>query len=162
MGREGESMKVATWSGMGVLLAGFFQVPSAPPMKAGLWESTTTLTIVLGGAKVPARAPIVGKTRSCVSAGSWAKAFANSGREGACTRINETFSCGLLSFDLHCPNVNGSGHGEMSFSGTSGHGRVHLDMKPGGQKVSSDTVIQSRYVGAACGAVAPGKPVVVE
>jgi hypothetical protein len=154
-------MKLAVYSGMAILLGGFFQVPSAPPMKVGLWESTTTLTIASPRLKGTARPPILGKTRSCVSANSWAKAFANSGREGACTRINETFSKGLLSFDLHCPNVNGTGHGEMSFSGTTGHGRVHLDMKPGGQAVSSDTLIQSRYVGASCGAVAPGKPVVL-
>jgi hypothetical protein len=155
-------MKVSVWSTMGVVVAAFVQVPSAPPMKAGLWESSTRLTIVIPGAKGPARPPILGKTRSCVNAGSWAKAFANSGREGACTRINETYASGVLSFDLHCPNVNGSGHGEMSFGGRTGHGRVHLDMKPGGQPVSSDTVIQSRYVGADCGAVLPGKPVVVE
>jgi hypothetical protein len=49
----------------------------------------------------------------------------------------------------------------MTFTGTTGHGRVHLDMKPAGQAVSSDTAIESRYVGAACGTVAPGKTVVV-
>jgi hypothetical protein len=145
-----------------LLLVGFYQIPNAPPMKAGLWESTTSLTITFGGAKAPARPPIPGKTRSCVTAGTWSRAFANSGREGACTRLNEKFSNGLISFDLNCPNVNGTGHGEMSFKGTTGHGRVHLDMKPAGRPVSSDTVIESRYLGASCGAVVPGKPVVMQ
>ncbi len=145
-----------------VLLAGFFQVPSAPPMKTGLWESTTSLTITLPGAKTPARAPIVETTRSCVKAGSWTKAFGNSGRAAACTRLDEKFADGRLSFDLNCPNVGGTGRGEMTFHGTTGRGRVHLDMKPAGQPVSSDTVIQSRYVGAACGMVAPGKTVVMQ
>ena len=146
----------------GVILAGFFQTASAPPMKAGLWESTTSLTITLPGAKAPARAPIVQTTRSCVAAGSWARAFGNSGRAASCTRLSETFADGRLSFDLNCPNLGGTGHGEMSFHGTTGHGRVHLDMKPAGQTVSSDTVIESRYVGAVCGVVAPGKTVVMQ
>jgi hypothetical protein len=155
-------MKTIVHVGTFVVLAGLFQMPSAPPMKTGLWESTNSLTITLPGKKTPARAPIVQTTRSCVVAGSWAKAFGNSGRAAACTRLEEKFADGRLSFDLNCPNLGGTGHGEMSFQGTTGRGRVHLDMRPAGQPVSSDTAIESRYLGASCGTVLPGKTVVVQ
>jgi hypothetical protein len=148
--------------GKGAVLAAMFAIPSAPPMKTGLWESTNSLTITLPGKKTPARAPIVQTTRSCVTSGSWTKAFGNSGRAAACTRLEERFADGRLSFDLNCPNLGGTGHGEMTFQGTTGRGRVHLDMKPAGQAVSSDTAIESRYIGASCGSVLPGKTVVVQ
>ncbi len=154
-------MKSFAIAGAGLLLAGFFQLPSTPPMKLGLWESTSSMTMNIPGMTGPGRPPIVTKSRNCVNAETWAKAFTDSGRAGSCSRTNEKYAAGHLSFDMACPNVSGTGHGEMNFAAGAGQGKVHLDMNMAGRAVSSDMVIESHYVGADCGTVVPGKPEII-
>jgi hypothetical protein len=142
---------------MGVLLAGFPQPPAAPPMKLGLWEITTTMTMVMPG--MPAQPPRSVKVRNCVTAETWTKSFGRSQRASDCTVSHESVTPGHDSFDMSCPSMNATGHGEMDFSGGStGHGRMHMDINSGGQHMITDTVWDSHFISADCGAVAPGKP----
>lgn len=149
-------------AGAWLLLGSFFQLPAAPPMKLGLWESTTSMTMNVPGMPGGQRPPTMVHARSCVTAETWARTFTDSGRAGDCTRSNEKFVDGHLTFDMACPRIGGTGHGDMRFANGSGHGTVHLDMNLGGHPVSSEMVIDSHFVDADCGSVVPGKPEIVK
>jgi hypothetical protein len=144
---------------VGVLLAGFFQLPATSPMRLGLWEITTTVTIQMPGMQMPAQPPRSFKVRSCVTAETWAKAFGSSQRVADCTRSHESFTPGHYSYDMSCPSLNAMAHGDMDFSGEgTGHGTMHMDMNAAGHHMISDTVLDSHFISADCGSVAPGKP----
>ena len=146
---------------MGVLLAGFFQTPSTPPMKLGLWEITTTVTMEMPG--MPTQPPRTVKVRSCVTADSWTKSFGKMQQVGDCAVSHQSMTTSHYSFDMSCPSVNATGHGEMDFStGTTGHGTMRMEMNAGGRQMVTSSVWDSRYLGADCGAVTPDKPQVIQ
>jgi hypothetical protein len=151
-------MRVLTIAGSSIALLGMLQMPSTPPMKLGLWESTSSMTLTMGGMNAPARPPILTHVQSCVTATTWSKAFAADGRAGACTRSHESYTPGRMSFDLTCPNQHGTGHVEMHFDGDTARGTVHIEINAAGHPVVSQTAITSRYLGASCGSVLPGSP----
>ena len=141
-----------------VSLAGLalLQLPIAPPMKLGLWETTSSMSMTMNGAahSMPGM-----KSRTCVTAETWAKAFAGDRPGGECTRTGEKLTGSHYTFDLTCPKMNGTIHGDMEFAelGSAGHGKVHMEMSPGGHAVVSDMEFDSHFVSADCGSVAPGK-----
>ena len=140
----------------GVVLSGYLQLPTTPPMKLGLWESSTTMTMKMPGMDMP---PRTFKSRSCATAESWAKMLGSSQRTDACQRTNESFSGGHYTFDMSCPSMNGKGHADFDLSdSTATHGTVHMDMSPGGRQATSDLVVEGRFISADCGSVVPGKP----
>ena len=142
------------------VFAGHFQMPSTPPMKLGLWETTSTLNLQMPDVpQMQGRPPQVVKVRSCLTAESWAKAFGNSGRRSECSLSNQTVTASHYSFDISCPSMSGKGHADLDFSNEgSGHGKLHMEASPSGHAVVMDTVYDSHFVSADCGTVAPDKP----
>ena len=150
-------VKVVAASG---LLAGFFQAPMAPPMKLGLWETTSSTTMQMPGMDMPPRSM---KIRSCATAESWSKAFGQSRQNKDCTPVNEKRTATSYSFDLSCSSSKATGHVEMDFgNGSTGHGSMHMVMNAGGKEMTMDTKWESKYVGADCGSVAPGTPEILQ
>jgi hypothetical protein len=145
------------------VFAGLFQMPTTPPMKLGLWETSGTITMQMPGMNMPPQPPRTVKSRVCVTAETWAKAFSSaSDRTAGCTRSNESYGASRFSFDMSCPAMNSSAHFEMDFtSGDSGHGRMHMDMNPQGHHATVDTVLNAHYVSSDCGTLGPGKSEIV-
>jgi len=143
----------------GGLLAGLLQMGSAPPMKTGLWEVTTSTTMQMPGNQMPPARTM--KIRSCATADSWTKAFGGQGRQNSdCKPINQNRTATHYSFDLSCDNAKG--HGEMDFGdGTTGHGTMHLEVNAGGRPMTIDTTWDSRYLGPDCGSVTPTTPQII-
>ena len=151
-------MRSVVIAAAGLLGASFFQLPTTPPMKLGLWESSSTMTMQMTGMNMPSQPPHTIKTRVCVTAETWAKAFSNnSDRTAVCTRSHESYGAGHYSFDMSCPSMNSSMHFVMDFSGEdSGHGRMHMDMNPNGHHAVVDSVLDTHFVSSNCGSLAPG------
>ena len=144
----------------GGLLAGGWQAPMAPPMKLGLWETTSSTKMAMPGMDMPARTM---KVRSCATAESWNKAFGSARQNKDCRPANENQTATSYSFDLVCTSSKASGHGEMNFGdGSKGHGSMHMVVDAGGKTMTMDTSWESTYVGADCGSVAPGSPQILQ
>ena len=144
----------------GGLLAGFFQMPTEPPMKLGLWETTSSTKMQMPGMDMAARTM---KVRSCATAESWRKAFGSARQSKDCTPVNEKHTATTYSFDLSCSSSKATGHVEMDFGdGTTGHGSMHMVMDAGGKTMTMETTWESKYVGADCGSVAPGTPEIIQ
>ena len=141
----------------GVVGFALLQSASKPPMKLGLWETSNSTTMSMEDS-TPHQSPIL-KWRSCLTAESWRKAFGGGEKVGnaSCTRSHETFERGHYSFDLTCPSISGTGHGEMTFSDISdtGHGTLHLDMVAQRHQIATDSVIDTRFIREDCGSLAP-------
>ena len=145
-----------------VLFSGFVQMPTTPPMKLGLWETSSTTSMQMPGMNMPPQPPHSVKARVCVTAETWARAFGNNDRMAGCTRSNESYGAKHYSFDLSCPAMNGSAHFEMEFFGDdSGRGKIHMDMNPQGHHAIVDSVLDSHFVSSDCGGLAPGRSQVV-
>jgi hypothetical protein len=146
----------------GGLLAGLFQTGSAPPMKLGLWEVTTSSAMQMQGTQT--MPPRVMKVRSCATADSWKKAFGGQARmrqNSDCTLTNENRTATHYSFDLSCENAKG--HSEMDFGdGMTGHGTMHMVVNAGGKEMTVDTTWDSKYLGADCGSVTPTSPQIIQ
>ena len=163
-------MKVMTIAGSVVLLAGFFQMPSTPPMKMGLWEMTSTTTMTIPGmnTNMPARAT---KVRMCHTPESWANnLMPQTGRPGAqsngqsdCVMSNQSFTGHTFSVDISCPKSGTKGHMTTTWDGSdSSHGTTHMEINSGGRSMTMDGTSTSRFVSSDCGAVKPGSAVVVQ
>jgi Protein of unknown function (DUF3617) len=153
-------MKVMLIAGSAMLLGGYFQLPSAPPMKVGLWEATSTSHMTMPG--MPANMPPrTSKVQTCVAADSWAKTIGQPQGQD-CSKTSESFSGKTYSADVSCKS-GAKGHVEMTWDGPdSGHGTMHLDMNMNGHAGSVDMTMSSHFVSSNCGAVQPGKAVPVQ
>jgi Protein of unknown function (DUF3617) len=151
---------VKLFVGSAVLLGYMMQMPSTPPMKMGLWSTTSTTTMSMPGMQMPQGAGNrTTKVRSCMTPESYAKDVAEmQSQQRDCTRSNESWTGNGFSFDISCPKTNATGHFKMTWSNDSGHGTLHLEMSPGGRSMVMDTTLESHYVGADCGSVKPGSP----
>ena len=145
---------------MGGLLTGGFQAPMAPPMKLGLWETTSSTKMNMPGMDMAARST---KVRSCATAESWNKAFGQGRQNKDCKPVNEKRTATSFSFDLSCSSSNATGHVEMDFvDATKGHGTMHMVVNTSGKALTMDTTWESTYVGADCGSVSPGSPEIIQ
>jgi Protein of unknown function (DUF3617) len=153
-------MKVMLIAGSAMLMAGFFQLPSTPPMKVGLWESTSTSHMTMPGMSMN-MPPRTSKVQSCVTADSWAKTIGQAQGQD-CSKTSESFSGHTYSADVSCKS-GAKGHVTMSWdSSDTGHGTMHLDVNAGGHPASVDMTMSSHFVSADCGAVKPGSAVPVQ
>jgi Protein of unknown function (DUF3617) len=144
----------------GGLLAGFLQAPMAPPMKMGLWETTSSTKMDMPGMQMAARTM---KVRSCATEESWNKSFGQSRQNKDCKPVNEKRTATTYSFDLSCTSNKVTGHAEMDFgNGTTGHGTMHMVVDTNGKTMTMDTSWDSTYVGADCGSVTPGNPEIIQ
>jgi hypothetical protein len=139
-----------------VLLTGFFQFPTTPPMKMGLWESDGAMKMKgmplgLGNKTM--------RVSTCVTPESYAKAITSSQDQKNCVRTNEVWNGKGYSGDLSCNNGQATGHVEYTFDGPeAGHGTSHVDMG----RISVDHSWTMKFVSSDCGNVSPDKPVVLK
>jgi len=148
--------------GLILLSAAMYQLPATPPMKMGLWETTSSMKMSMPGMNMPAGAG--GRTttvRACLTPERYAQDLATSQQQHDCTVTNQSFGAGTYSFDIACPRGNAKGHFEMKWEGDTGHGTMHMDMTAGDRAMSMDNTMTTKYLGADCGAVKPGTPQVV-
>ena len=158
-------MNILIASGVAVLSAAMFQMPAKPPMKMGLWESTSVTTMVMPDMpNMPGMgAPRTNKVRSCMTPESYAKNFYNRPQSKDCTRANESWTGNKYSFDIVCPAQNGSGHFEITMQGEeAGHGTMHMKMSPGGHTMTMDMTTDTHFVSSDCGSVTPDKPEILK
>jgi hypothetical protein len=129
------------------------QVPTEPPMKMGLWEMTSK-TDLAGKANIRT-------VRNCINQTNWLKMMGPTAKE-ACPKINEVWTASSYSFDVQCT-------GKPKFASINVHfdspedQHVSLDMltTPDGAPLNLHHDLTGHWLGADCGNVEPGKPVVV-
>jgi hypothetical protein len=154
-------MKVMLIAGSAMLLGGFFQLPTTPPMKLGLWETNSTTMMQMPGMNMPPRPPRTSKVKSCVTADSWAKNIGQAQGQD-CTKTNESFSGTTYSADVSCKS-GAKGHVSMTFdTPETGHGTMHVDINAGGHPASMEMTMSSHFISADCGDVKPGTGVPVQ
>ena len=145
-------MKVVLLCGTVLLAAGMGQRPSTPPVKMGLWESTSHVELTAGKGLPPTNS----KASHCYSADTWAKSPITSG----CHVSNESWSAQGYSYDLDCPNEHNmpAAHMQVDFlSAESMHAVAHVKSSHHGHEVGVVT-IDEHFVSADCGSVSPSKP----
>jgi len=138
------------------LLTGFFQLPSTPPMKMGLWEQTTVLNMTMTGAKMPPGLPTnqTVKSRSCYTEESWANLL--SGSNKSCKFSNVSVTATHFSMDGSCAVMKIHVDGDFT-NKEAGHGKVHLEMATPQMNMTSDSTFESHFISSDCGTLAPGK-----
>ncbi len=147
------------------MLAAMFQMPAAPPVKMGLWESSVTSK--MSGEGLPPQMATMGnritKVHSCYTPESYAKAMANNQQQKDCVRSNEVWTPKSWSFDMSCRSGQSTGHFVMNFDdGENAHGSMQLNMNAGGRAMQMDSTMNMHYLGADCGKVTPDKPEIVK
>ena len=156
-----------------------------PPIKMGLWEGSTTIT--MQGMQIPpdvaARLQAMGRpvpgaphtvvSQSCLTPDEWRKSFADVNRHGTmeCTTSNMVQDEHQLSFDESCTSPRGGtleGHIKLTFD-DSEHTRGEMHMKgtvptgaSGAQPLTSDMTISSHFLSADCGDIKPGSPKILK
>lgn len=154
-----------------------------PPVKMGLWQ--TSVTSHLQGVHLPPMVveqlkqmnrPVPGEpqttvTRSCLTPEQWRKSLEGVTRppNSNCTVDKHEVNERNFSFDISCKTGNEismTGHWEMHVvdeEHAQGSGEMKSDQRgPNGQNYTSTTKIDSHFVSASCGDVAPGHPQVVQ
>jgi hypothetical protein len=147
----------------GLLFVGFFQTPTAPPMKMGLWEQTTVVNMKMTGANVPPGMPTnqTMKSRACYTPETWTKILASSPNK-SCTFSNQSIAGGHLSMDISCASLAMKMHIDGVFSTPeAGHGTVHMEMNNAQMNMVSESTYETHFLSSDCGAVAPGKTEIV-
>jgi Protein of unknown function (DUF3617) len=169
---------VAILGFLGVALA---QTVEPPPIRMGLWQTTTTSTI--SGIQIPpdvaARMQAMGRslpmgqpqttvTQSCATPEKWKDMFRHLHRQGNCEFNNEHLTSSSLSADLSCKSPNGryssSGHIDVRFvSEEKVHGKAHVVtvMESQPQPIVSDMSFDSAYQGSDCKDVSPDSAKVI-
>lgn len=134
------------------------QLPSTPPMKMGLWE-TTSNTVMQG---MPLNIPGQGhdlRLQSCLTAESWQRNLVNSRGQKDCVRSNESYAPGRYSTDLSCASGKATGHIEAIFDdNATSHTVAHIRMNGGQSPIEIVTKAESHFVSADCGGVDPDHP----
>jgi Protein of unknown function (DUF3617) len=158
------------------------QGPTAPPMKMGLWQSTSTMTMT--GMQIPpevaARMQAMGRpvpggprtvvTQSCLTPEKWQKTFGDmQQRQGQeCHLSNQQVSSAGMSADIACKSQEGRGSStgriEVTFtSAEKTNGKVHMETTIESQPkpIVSDVTFESVYQGADCKGISPDSPKVM-
>ncbi|MDQ2923978.1 MAG: DUF3617 domain-containing protein [Acidobacteriota bacterium] len=141
-----------------------FQMPATPPMKMGLWESTSTTK--MSGADMPQGMTMPSfhaTVRSCLTPESYARTLAASQRQKDCAPSNEVWTGKQFSFDIACKSGNTTGHFELTFdSKESGHAVMHMNMNPSkGRPMQMEMTSEMHFISSDCGSVSPDKPEIV-
>jgi hypothetical protein len=140
----------------GFLVTALFQTPAAPPIKMGLWETSSTVKMNIPN--MPFMGPRSNKVHSCLTPESYAKGVANA-QQKDCMHTNVSITDKGYSFDLSCRGGKETGHFEMIFdSPEATHGTMHLSA---GNATISDSTFTASFVSTDCGGITPDKPQVV-
>lgn len=166
---------------LGFLGGALGQTVEPPPIKMGLWQTTTISTI--SGIQIPpdvaARMQAMGRplpigqpstivTQSCATPEKWKDMFRHLHRQGNCQFSNEHQTSSSLTADLACKSPDGrygsSGHIDVSFvSEEKIHGKTHVEaiMESQPQPIVINMSFDSTYQGADCQGVSPDSAKVI-
>jgi hypothetical protein len=162
-----------------VTLAAAAAAQTAPPVKMGLWKTSSTITT--SGFQLPpdvaARMKAAGRspgeprtvnTLSCLTAEKWKKIFDPSQHDQKCQFTNQQQSSSGMSADMACSSGNGAhtstGHMAMTFDSTEKmHGKFHMEVNSQSQPhpILIDNSFTGLYQGADCQGVSPDTPKVL-
>ncbi|HTD55561.1 MAG TPA: DUF3617 domain-containing protein [Silvibacterium sp.] len=156
-------------------------MPSTPPIKMGLWESTVNSNI--SGITLPpdvvARLQAMGRpvpggahtlvSQGCMTPDEWTKTFEKmNNSQSECTLSNKSITAQKISFDMSCASQRGgvfTGHFEMTIDDDQhSHGSAHMKGEggPNGQPMTIDTTLSSHFISADCGDIKPGSPKIIK
>ncbi len=151
---------------------------ATPPVKMGLWKTTSTLTT--SGFQLPpdvaARMKAMGRspgeprtinTLSCLTAEKWQKIFDPSQHSQKCQFTNQQQSSTGMSAEMTCSSGAGhtsTGHMAMTFdSKEKMHGKFHMEVNSQSQPhpILIDNSFTGVYQGADCQGISPDTPKVL-
>jgi len=152
---------------------------AAPPVKMGLWKTTSTMTT--SGFELPpdvaARMKAMGRspgeprtvnTLSCLTAEKWQKIFDPSQHNQKCQFTNQQQSSSGMSADMACSSGAGAhtsaGHMAMTYdSSEKMHGKFHMEVTSQSQPhpILIDNSFTGVYQGADCQGISPDMPKVL-
>jgi hypothetical protein len=141
-----------------LLTAGLFQAPSTAPLKLGLWEATLTTHVKQadGTDKVSNRV-----TRSCMTNDNWLTLMGPTAKD-ACPKANEVWTKDSYSFDVACSGKPKMASVAIHFdTPETEKGTIDFFGMPDGSPFTMHGSFSSHWVGAECGDVAPGSPVLI-
>jgi hypothetical protein len=143
----------------GLLFTTFFQTPAMPPIKMGLWETTSTMNMSGMMSHMPGLGSRKNKVRACLTPESYAKSL-SAQQQNDCVRSNEVMNDKKMSFDLSCNGGRQTGHVETFFDGPdAAHSNMHMSMNGA---MTIDSASTSTFISTDCGAVTPEKPQIVK
>ena len=154
---------------------------SAPPIKMGLWQTTSTSTMTgiqippevaarlqAMGRPLPTAEPRTTVVQSCATPEKWKQMFQHLQHHGDCEFHNEHQTSSTLTADMACKSTDGrystNGHIDVSFvSEEKIHGKVHVEtvMESQPQPIVTDMSFESVYQGADCHGVSPNEGKVI-
>jgi hypothetical protein len=123
------------------------KLPSTPPVKMGLWESTATSA--RGGSY---------KTRSCFTNESYQKDMAK--MPPGCTISNQAWTSHSFIADVACTmrEATSTGHIDVQFPDTETiHSTMNISMTAQGQTIPINFTTESHFISADCGDLAGGQ-----
>ena len=171
------SLAMAVLAGSAAMTAQ--DVPTAPPMKMGLWQNTSTSTMTgmqippevaarmqAMGRPVPGAAPRTTVTQSCLTPDKWQKSWGDMIGRNNCQFTNIHQSATGMSGDVACTMPQGfsKGHIVATYSGQEKvNGKVHMEMTTESQTepIVMDLSFESVYQGSDCKGISPDSPKVV-
>jgi hypothetical protein len=151
-------MKILLTSMTTLLAAAFFQAPTTPPEKMGLWEENTTLKMQQpdGTDRITSQ-----KLRICITPSNWLRLMGPTAK-GACPKTNELWSKNSYSFDVACAGKPKQASVAIHFdSPKSQHGGMDDYETPDGKPMKMHAEFEGHWVSAACGDVSTEDPVIV-
>jgi acyl-coenzyme A synthetase/AMP-(fatty) acid ligase len=154
---------------------------TAPPIKMGLWQTTTTSTmsgitlppevvarLQAAGRPVPGSQPHTTVTQSCATQEKWQKMFSDFQQNKDCQFSNVKQSSAAMSADIACKSMDGSrtstGHLDVAFvSSDKMTGKVRMETIVASQPkpINMDMSFDSAYQGSDCKGVSPDSAKVV-
>jgi hypothetical protein len=159
------------------------QGAATPPVKVGLWQSTSTVTMSgiqippevaarmqAMGRQVPGAQPRTTVLQSCLTAEKWQKMFGDmqQQRDQKCNLSNQQTSSAGMSADIACKSSDGrsssTGHLEVTFVSTekaTGKAHVETTMASQPKPIMMDMNFESVFQGADCKGISPDSPQVV-
>lgn len=149
---------------------------TAPPVKMGLWQTTSIVTMTglqlppdvaarlkAMGRPLPGAEPRTVVTESCLTPDSWTKMTGDMQQKQDCTFTSRHVTAKGMSTDMACrmkdSQTHSTGHVEISFlSPEKMHGTTHIKAisasRP--QPIEMNMDFESVYRGADCHGIAPG------
>lgn len=158
---------------------------SAPPVKVGLWQSTSTVTmsgmqippdvaakLQAMGRQIPGAQPRTTVMQSCLTAEKWQKTFSDMQQQRPnqqCTLSNQQTSSSGMSADISCKSADSgatsTGHMEVTFvSQEKATGKAHIEttMQQQPKPIEMNMTFESVFQGSDCKGISPDSPKVVK
>jgi hypothetical protein len=159
--------------------AAFAQSAPAPPIKMGLWE-TTTVSKMTGlqlppevvermkamGRSIPGAEPRTTVSQGCMTPEKWQENFAKAQQNQDCHMKNLKQDSSGMSADIDCKaeRTSSTGHMQVTFlSSEKAQGKVHLETvtERSPQPIVMDITFDSVYQGDDCKGISPGSAKIV-